>query len=95
MAHRHAEVPDDRLLNDMWQVLASGPMTVSGFRACFTGLSTKQLHALVRLVFIGVTDLDRPFDDASTIVRQRRDIRRVGAAFRSDCGLSGPAGRLA
>jgi hypothetical protein len=92
MAHRHAEVPVDEVLNEMWRELASGPMTVGAFRARFPELATKQLHALVRLVFVGVTDLDRPFDDASTIVRQRRDIRRVGAAFRSDCRPAGSDG---
>ncbi|WP_182084441.1 hypothetical protein [Aureimonas sp. ME7] len=92
MSHRHAEVPGDWVLNEMWRALASGPMTVGAFRARFPELATKQLHALVRLVFIGVTDLDRPFDDDSTIVRQRRDIRRVGAAFRSDCRPAGPEG---
>jgi len=86
MAHRHAEVPNDATLDAMWRTLGSGGMAAGEFLAAHPGTSRKQLFALLRLTFIALDDLDVPFGDDSPIQRFRRDIRRVGAAFRSDCG---------
>jgi hypothetical protein len=85
MRDRHAEVPDETVLEAMWSLLGSGPLAVADLIAEFPHLKRKQLHALVRVNFIAVTDLDQPFGEASLIVRRTRHVRRLAAAFRSDC----------
>ncbi len=86
MSARHAEPPAEDALDAMWDFLSGGPLHAGEILARFTDLKRKQLMALVRLQFFAMVDLDCPFDDGSLLERRTRNIQRVAAAYRSDCG---------
>ena len=85
MRDRHAEPPGEEVLDAIWSYLGDGKTTAADLSGAFLLLERKRLHALVRMGFIAVEDLDQPFGDASLLRRRRRRIRRVAAAFRNDC----------
>lgn len=86
MAHRHAQLPDHRFLSALWDFVGDRSITIADLRIAFPTLRLPQIFALLRLGFVAVVDLDRPFDDLTRIVRLQRNVRTVAHDFRHDNG---------
>lgn len=81
MEDTHADLPDDRVLDELWDWMGTGARTADELAARFPCIDRAAVHSLIRKLFLAVRDLDAAFDGSAPLMRCRRGIRRIGGSF--------------